>query len=88
MFILALSCQAAKLPSLEIEVNATDHQYQSISWKKYNSLNVINDYMGNLSYVYDFVTLEEIGRSFENRTMITQPTDITESRDAIASNYT
>ena len=69
MFILALSCQAAKLPSLEIEVNATDHQYQSISWEKYNSLNVINDYMGYLSYVYDFVTLEEIGRSFENRTM-------------------
>ena len=41
IFILALSCQAAKMPSLEIEVNATDHQYQSISWEKYNSLNVI-----------------------------------------------
>ena len=65
--ILAFTCQAAKLPSSEIKVNATD--YQLISWKKYNSMSDINDYMGYLSSIYDFVTVEEIGRSFENRSM-------------------
>ena len=64
IFILAVTCQAAKLPSL---VNATDYQF--ISWKKYNSISDINDYMGYLSSIYDFVTVEEIGRSFENRSM-------------------
>ena len=62
--ILAFTCQAAKLPSF---VNATDYQF--VSWKKYNSMSDINDYMGYLSSIYDFVTVEEIGRSFENRPM-------------------
>ena len=43
--------------------------YHQRFWKKYNSMGEINLYLRWLSANYDFVSVENIGQSYENRPM-------------------